>query len=291
MIPGAGSDPYHRGATGPADSAREAALPAVRIGRLVRDVCRADVRVRAALTYGSVPQGLADEFSDAEFWIFLATDADVVPEQWVASVGKPLFLRRNEFGAHVAIYPGLVRAEFHFVSETDVGDVRGWPARGAPVADMVVVDRGTGLTAALESLPLLAPVPGDPIAAEAVADICGRLVNWWVLGVNVLTRGEHERAADALSHVRRQLLWLLRLRAGTTTHWLTPSRRAELDLPAADIAALRELDDPELGAAYAAAWRMGSAAWAALDPPGPPHALATEIAASAVLRAGAPSTP
>ena len=63
-------------------------------------------------------------------------------------------------------------------------------ARGAAVADMVVVDRDGRLEAALGSLPMTAPTPAT---SESVAELCGRFANWWVLGRNVLSRGELER--------------------------------------------------------------------------------------------------
>ena len=42
----------------------------------VRELCAADPRLDAALMYGSIAQGVGDEYSDIEFWLFF-TD---VPE-------------------------------------------------------------------------------------------------------------------------------------------------------------------------------------------------------------------
>lgn len=214
----------------------------------VRAHCRADPGLVAALTYGSVPQGLDDDFSDAEFWVF-GTYGD--PAAWItAACGPSNHLVDNEFGALVALLPGGFRCEFHLRPADAVTDVLLWPARGAAVPDMVLLDRTGELTAALQTLPLHAP-------PEDAAMIGGRFANWWLLGWNVLQRGEYERSRDALAHVRRHLLWLARLRHRATDRWLTPSRLAERDLPAADLDRLRELDAVPLRQGYAAAWAIG----------------------------------
>ena len=225
--------------------------------------------MRAALAYGSRPAGLGDAYSDVEFWAFVddaALDGWSAGE-WIARVaGPPSLLVQNEFGAWVAIYADLVRVEVHFWPASGVDVVSGWAARGAAVADMVVVDRDGRLEAALGSLPMTAPTPAT---SESVAELCGRFANWWVLGRNVLSRGELERAQDALSHVRRFLLWMARVHEGATDRWLTPSRLAEQDLSDEVRAALGETfvrtDSDALAAAYANAWALGDELWRALS--------------------------
>ncbi len=211
----------------------------------------ADERVRAVLTYGSLPAGLGDVWSDVEYWVFVddqtlsgpTADPAGDPPRWLRAVGDPALLVRNEFGAWVAVHAGLVRAEAHVWPASDVDVVRGWPARGAPVEAMVVLDRDGTLAPAVAALPEHPQVPDTP---AAVAQVCGRFANWWVLGHNVAGRGEWERSQDALAHVRRELLWMARLseaaaepgtdpgsqpEAGKATkRWLTPSRLAERDL-------------------------------------------------------------
>ena len=58
-------------------------VPAEALTRLVSEACRADTRIVAALTYGAVPQGRADAWSDAEFWFFIRQDADFDGEVWL----------------------------------------------------------------------------------------------------------------------------------------------------------------------------------------------------------------
>jgi lincosamide nucleotidyltransferase len=231
--------------------------------------CRADDRIAAALTYGSVVQGLDDEFSDAEFWIFTtAENADWVG--WIRELGPVLHVIENEFGALVAFLTGGFRCEFHICPTTAIPEVMLWPGRSAAVEDMVLVDTGGELAAALGT------IPHHP-AIEPPSAVCGRFFNWWLLGWNVLQRGEYERAVDALSHVRRHLLWMARLRQEATLRWLTPSRLAERDLPAADLGALARLTAPP-AEALAAAWALGLE-WSVALGSAPPDALRRDIEA------------
>ncbi|HVX43438.1 MAG TPA: hypothetical protein VHC49_06120 [Mycobacteriales bacterium] len=240
--------------------------------------CRADERIVAALTYGSVVQGLDDDFSDAEFWLFTtAENADW--ERWIHDLGPVQHVIENEFGALVAFLPGGFRCEFHIRPATAIPEVMLWPGRSAATRDMVLTDDSGELTAALATLPHHPP-------AEPAAAVCGRFLNWWLLGWNVLQRGEYERAVDALSHVRRHLLWMARLRHGATRRWLTPSRLAENDLPAGDLSALSRLTaDPRT--ALATAWQLGRQ-WSTDLGCAPPEALRRDIEA---LLTGSPPPP
>lgn len=238
-----------------------------RLDRTFRSAFDADARIRAALTYGSRPAGAGDAWSDVEYWAFVDDAAlpGLDPRAWIAAVAEPELVVHNEFGAWVAVYQELVRLELHFWPASDVDVVRGWPGRGAPLERMVVLDRDGMLAPALAALPDRAPVP---TTAAEVAEVCGRFANWWVLGHNVLRRGEYERAQDALSQVRRHLLWMARLLEGATERWLTPSRCAEEDLSGELVAALGALgvtsEPAALAAAYRAAWELGGQLWRAL---------------------------
>jgi lincosamide nucleotidyltransferase B/F len=226
----------------------------------VRDLCRADDRLTAALMYGSFVTGEADEHSDIEFWLF--SDVEVDAGEWLRRIGPIRHVAVNEFGAHVAFFPGLIRGEFHF--HQDVSVVSTWPMRDVEI----IVDRTGALRAAA----------GRPVPVEDRPDLGGRFANWLVLTHRVAQRGELLRAIDALTHVQRHLLWLARLAEGHTEHWLTPSRAAETDLPQHVVAALHRATataGPEsVTAALAAAWRLGR------DYAGLPEALAAELDAA-----------
>lgn len=257
-------------------------LPQERLIERVRRCCLADDRIEAALMYGSFAHGEADAHSDIEFWLFFTPDPDRVdPREWCARVGPVNYLTVNEHGAHVVFFPGLVRGELHFAAGRDIAGVRSWPARGAAVTDMVVVDRTGALSDALRSLP---DRPALPRTAEEVDTLCGRFANWLVLAHHVARRGEHLRALDALAHARRHLLWMARLATGQTAHWLTPSRLAEAELPADARTALgataATADPGQIAAALRASWACGRGYWADLGRRhgyAPPAALLAEL--------------
>ncbi|WP_430791862.1 hypothetical protein [Actinoplanes sp. G11-F43] len=233
----------------------------------VEQRCHQDGRLAAALTYGSFVTGEADAHSDIEFWLFFTTMPD--PYEWIRSIGSSRHVVVNEFGAHVAFFPGLIRGEFHFAPEDDIASVADWPARGAPVDRMIVLDRTGALRRALDSLPEQPDVPGS---LGSVGEVCGRFANWLILAHQVSLRGERLRSADALAHARRHLLWMARLVTGHTEHWLTPSRAAETDLPSEEVAALHGATTP------AEMWIVGRRYWRILaGPAAVPEALFTEL--------------
>ncbi|BBA96180.1 hypothetical protein RVR_1362 [Actinacidiphila reveromycinica] len=247
----------------------------------VRALCRADETVRAALMYGSFAAGEGDAHSDVEFWLFLDPKARAAldPAAWCAEVAPVHLVLRNEFGTHVALFPGPVRGEFHFATTADIASVGEWPARGAAVGAMVVVDRDGALAPVLAALPERPALPGT---AEEVADLCGRFVNWMVLAAHVTARGEHLRAQDALAHAARHLLWMARLAEGSTAHWLTPSRAAEAELPRATVEAVA-------AGTPAGLWREGRCRWLALlDRIGREHPAALLAELDALLAPGRP---
>jgi lincosamide nucleotidyltransferase len=237
-------------------------LPQQHLIAQVRELCQADVGLAAALTYGSFAQGQADAYSDIEFWLFFSTGTPKAPDQraWLARVGAVQHSVVNEFGSHVAFFPGLIRGEFHFTTADDIASVATWPARSAPVDRMIVVDRTGELHRVLESLP---EQPALPVTGDQVDEICGRFANWLLLAYHLVCRGESLRAVDALAHARRHLLWMARLGEGRTGHWLTPSRRAEADLSPAAVTALQATVGTvgDLGEALAAMWRYGRELW------------------------------
>lgn len=228
-------------------------------------MCRADERIGAALMYGSFAAGEGDAHSDVEFWLFLdpARRGELDPERWCREIAPVNLVLLNEFGSHVALFPGPVRGEFHFATTDDIASVGSWPARGAAVDRMVVVDREGLLRPVLESLPDRAALPAEP--AE-ITDLCGRFANWLVLALHVTARGERLRAQDALGHAARHLLWMARLAEDSTAHWLTPSRAAEAELPARTVAALAwdSLPADALAAHTRALWQEGRALWRTL---------------------------
>lgn len=237
------------------------------IGR-VRDVCLADDGLDAALMYGSFAAGEADEHSDIEFWLFFTTRrrAGIDPRSWCADIAPISYGLLNEFGSYVAFFPGLVRGEFHFATVDDIAGVTEWPARGAAVERMLVVDRSGALAPVLRGLPERYVPPAD--GPEVIAKYCDPFANWLVLAHHLAARGEDLRAWDALGHAQRHLLWMARLAEESTAHWLTPSRGAELELSADTVAGLRAATSAaspqELTGALRAALELGRRLWSAI---------------------------
>lgn len=241
-------------------------LPHEHLIARVRALCYKDDRLDAALMYGSFAQGAGDAYSDVEFWLFFAPTrrCEVEPQAWCQQVAPVSYLLVNEFGTHVAFFPGLVRGEFHFTDSDSISSLRSWACRSAPVDRMVVIDRQQQLRPVLEALPERpAPPTGDQTEA-----LCGRFANWLVLTHHLSQRGEIFRAVDALSHVHRHLLWMLRLVEHATEHWLTPSRCAEAELSDRNIVALRgaiaTADPSSVRSAVRCAWACGRTYWCQL---------------------------
>jgi len=233
----------------------------------VRSVCEEDPGLSAALMYGSFASGEADEYSDIEFWLFFTprSRASLDPAAWCGRIAPVTHLLLNEFGTHVAFFPGLIRGEFHFAATDDMFSVRDWPARSGTVDRMILLDRTKELAPILRALPERAAAPGPGTTVE---DLCGRFANWLVLAHHTAARGEYLRAWDALGHVQRHLVWMARLAEHSTVHWLTPSRCAEAELSPTALSALRQAtasaDPQELDSALRAAWRTGRDLWRVL---------------------------
>ncbi|HET9172895.1 MAG TPA: hypothetical protein VFN97_25940 [Actinospica sp.] len=251
-------------------------LPQLELIDRVKAACRADRGLDAALMYGSFTKDEADEHSDIEFWLFF-TDAArrrLDPAAWCARIAPVSHVLVNEFGAHVAFFPRLIRGEFHFATAARIGAVSLWPERGAPVDRMLILDRSGRLEPVLRALPEHAPPP------ETGAEYCDRFVNWLTLALHLLERGELLRCWDALGHVQRHLQWMARTAQGATRHWLTPSRAAESDLPPDAVRALTAATSPAdadgLHAALRAALAAGREWWQAIGVP-PPAGLFDEL--------------
>jgi lincosamide nucleotidyltransferase len=237
------------------------------IGR-VREVCEADEGLDAALMYGSFAAGEADEHSDIEFWLFFTPRrrAEIDPRSWCADIAPVSYGLLNEFGSYVAFFPGLVRGEFHFATVDEIAGVAAWPARGAAVERMLMVDRSGRLAPVLDGLPQrYVPAVDSP---EIIGEYCDPFANWLVLAHHLAARGEDLRAWGALGHAQRYLLWMARLAEESTAHWLTPSRRAERELSTDTVAGLRAAtcaaSPRQLVKALRAAGELGHRLWSVI---------------------------
>lgn len=238
-------------------------LPQERMIARVRDRCRADDRLSAAMMYGSFTYGEGDAYSDIEFLLFFADDAfaDVDPRRWLAQIAPVELLYVNEHGIHVAIFDNLIRGEFHFHRASEVSIGAAWQGMLAfpNLEATLIVDKSGALTPYLEAV--IGPPPTRD-APQAVQQLLYSYINWSLFGFNVLRRGEHARALELLNIIHRHLLQMTRLLEGQTQHWLTPSRAAERDLAPETHARFARcvaasLAPEDMARAYHQAWRWG----------------------------------
>jgi hypothetical protein len=83
-------------------------------------------------------------------------------------------------------------------------------------------------------------------------------MNWTLMGVNLLQRGEYARAEAFLTLVHGHVLQAVRLVEGKSKNWLSPTRRLEEDASATSYERYREctaaLEAKQLARAYASTW-------------------------------------
>ena len=224
----------------------------------VRKACERDDRLVSALMYGSFVLGEGDEFSDIEFYLFFRDEVlgEVDERGWVSRVAPVGFYYTNEFGNGTAVFENLVRGEFHFEAASNVGLVEEWEVVRFPsLESAVLVDKNGELSSRMGRI--VGP-PTDPDTPERALFLCRSLVNWTLMGVNLLKRGEFARAEAFLTLLHGHLLRAVRLVEGTTANWLSPSRKLEEDLPCTAYERFRActaaLDAGQLARAYRSSW-------------------------------------
>jgi lincosamide nucleotidyltransferase B/F len=150
----------------------------------------------------------------------------------------------------------LVRGEVHFkpYSKVDLVDSRE-TAWFPSLESAVLVDKSGELTRRMSRL---VRRPPDLDTPERALFLCRSLMNWTLMGTDLLKRGEYARAEAFLSLVHGHLLRALRLVEGKSANWLSPSRRLEEDVSAASYGRFRTctaaLDARQLAHAYTSTW-------------------------------------
>jgi lincosamide nucleotidyltransferase B/F len=209
--------------------------------------------------YGSFAIGEGDAFSDIEFYLFFVDEVpDGLQEQeaWVGRIA-PLYLYYvNEFGNGTAIFENLVRGEFHFEAASNVGLVDTWESAWFPsLRSAVLVDKSGELSGRVGRLVRPPPEMDTP---ERALFLCRSLMNWTLMGANLLRRGEYARAEAFLTLVHGHLLQAMRLVEGNSANWLSPTRRLEEDTSASSYERYKEctaaLEAEQLLRAYASTW-------------------------------------
>ena len=248
------------------DTAR---LPQAAMIERLRQICRQDERVVAAMLYGSFTLNEADEFSDIDAALFFVDErlAEVDQAAWVGQIAPVEFYYRNEYGNGVAIFNNLVRAEFHFDRAADMHTLATWRGNAwfPSLAATVLVDRTGQLAQHLE--PLIGP-PASRATAHDVQFLCDGFLNWCLFGTNVLARGELARSLEIMNLIHDSLLRMARLQERTAERWITPTRALERELSPAAYerfqACTASLDRAALWTAYLSAWQWGNELMAVL---------------------------
>jgi lincosamide nucleotidyltransferase B/F len=236
-------------------------LPQEAMIERVRELCHQDDRVVAALMYGSFALGQGDRFSDIEFYLFFDDEASegLREEAWVGQIAPLALYYVNEFGNGTAIFENLVRGEFHFEAASNVGLVDAWESAWFPsLESAVLVDKSGELSGRMGRL---VRRPPDLDTPERALFLCRSLMNWTLMGTNLLERGEYARAEAFLTLVHGHLLQAMRLVEGNSANWLSPTRRLEEDASASSYKRYKEctagLDTEQLARAYASTWEWG----------------------------------
>ena len=236
-------------------------LPQEAMIERVRELCHQDDRVVAALMYGSFALGQGDRFSDIEFYLFFDDEASegLREEAWVGQIAPLELYYVNEFGNGTAIFENLVRGEFHFEAASNVGLVDAWESAWFPsLGSAVLVDKSGELSGRMGRL---VRRPPDLDTPERALFLCRSLMNWTLMGANLLERGEYARAEAFLTLVHGHLLQAMRLVEGKSANWLSPTRRLEEDASATSYERYREctaaLEAEQLARAYASTWEWG----------------------------------
>lgn len=197
----------------------------------VKEKSQHDSLIIATMMYGSFTQNCGDEYSDIEFYIFIKNEEfqSFDSRPWIEDISPFYTHFTNEFGSEVVIFTNLIRGEFHFLPEKDMGVISSFkPVGYFPDTDaMLIYDSNGKLRQYLDSL------KGSNVnrsTNQNIEIVWNNLLNTLLLGVNVLKRGETARALEWLWYVQRYLLQLVRINEGVTERWVNPSKNLEKDI-------------------------------------------------------------
>ncbi|WP_028593121.1 lincosamide nucleotidyltransferase [Paenibacillus assamensis] len=221
----------------------------------VREKCATTPSISSCMMYGSFTKGEGDQYSDIEFYIFIK-DEDIQTfssSRWIEEIEPYDLLFINEYGTEVVVFSSLVRGEFHFLRESEMEIIKSFKDTGCfpDTMSMFVYDITDQLRRCLDHLKGDGP---ERMTDDNVNDSFHNFVNAWLMGVNVLKRGELARSLECLSHVQRFILRLIRVREKTADLWLNATKNLEKDLSAklyhAYASITSKLDQVELHQAY-----------------------------------------
>lgn len=196
----------------------------------VRLLAQKSAAISSVLMYGSFVKGEGDEYSDIEFYVFLHSDADFDKKLWVNTIEETELFFVNEFGTEVAVFSNLVRGEFHFLYESQIGIVKSWMGLISFEyhEKMILVDKDDKLAEVLAEISKERPARNT---SDNILWIQHSFINAALFTKNLLLRKEWAHAYQNFSYLHKYLLWLIRIKVDSTAHWESPTKKAEDDLP------------------------------------------------------------
>ncbi|WP_410772137.1 nucleotidyltransferase [Fontibacillus sp. BL9] len=227
----------------------------------VKTNCERDSNVTSCMMYGSFTKGEGDPYSDVEFYIFIKDDQfeTFQSRQWIAEIAAYDLMFHNEYGTEVVIFSNLIRGEFHFLPESQIEVIKTFKPTGVfpDTESMFIYDTTEMLKPCLDYLGGNGP---ERMTNENVDFAFNNFVNAWLMGINVLRRGEAARSLEVLSQVQKHILHLLRVKERKVERWLNFTKNLENDLGAEDykefVLITSRLQKDELERAYAHALTM-----------------------------------
>lgn len=227
----------------------------------IKEKCETDPRISACMMYGSFTKGEGDPYSDVEFYIFLKnTEIEQFEfSEWIRNIAPYDLLFFNEFGSEVVVFSNLIRGEFHFLTESEIEVIKTFKDTGVfpDTESMFIYDITGKLKACLDYLKGEGP---ERMTNENVNFAFNNFVNAWLMGVNVLKRGEFARSLECLSYVQKYVLQLIRIHETNVERWLNATKNLEADLSeeaySAYASITSKLDKEELYYAYSNAMQV-----------------------------------
>lgn len=197
----------------------------------VKGKCIEDEFVSACMMYGSFTKGEGDQYSDVEFYIFIEDDKleDFCSRHWVSQVYPIHLIFNNEYGTEVVIFSNMIRGEFHFLPVSKIEIIKSFKPTGVfpDPESMYIYDSTEQLKPLLDDLGGAGP---DRMTDENVNFAFNNFVNAWLMGVNVMRRGELARSLEVLTHVQKYILQLIRIKENTVERWLNSTKNLEEDI-------------------------------------------------------------
>lgn len=197
----------------------------------VREKCIQDELISACMMYGSFTKGEGDQYSDVEFYIFIEDDKmeKFSSRHWISEVYPVDLIFYNEYGTEVVIFSNMIRGEFHFFPEYKIEIIKSFKPTGVfpDPESMYIYDSTEQLKPLLDDLGGAGP---DRMTDENVNFAFNNFVNAWLMGVNVMKRGELARSLEVLIQVRKYILQLIRVKEKTIERWLNSTKNLEEDI-------------------------------------------------------------